>query len=71
MPERYGTWRSICGLIRGWPLASSGAAILTGLYALAAEAGKVDWVVWINFTINRAHQHAAGLRRHSESASFD
>ena len=64
VPERYGTWQSIYGLFRAWQLAGRWAAILTGLQAAGAEAGLIDWVVSVDSTINRAHQHAAGARRH-------
>ncbi|MBB3084672.1 transposase [Geodermatophilus sabuli] len=59
VPERYGTWQSIYGLFRAWQLAGTWAAILTGLQALGAEAGSIEWVVSVDSTINRAHQHAA------------
>jgi transposase len=66
VPERYGSWQSIYGLFRGWQLAGRWAAILTTLQALADEAGLIEWVVSVDSTINRAHQHAAGARRHPE-----
>jgi transposase len=66
VPERYGTWQSVYGLFRRWQLAGAWAAILTGLQAMAAEAGLIEWVVSVDSTINRAHQHAAGARRHPE-----
>ena len=67
MPERYGTWQSVYGLFRAWQLAGRWAAILTGLQALGAEAGLIEWVVSVDSTINRAHSHAAGARRHPEA----
>jgi transposase len=66
VPERYGTWQSVYGLFRAWQLAGTWAAILTALRAASAEAGLIDWVVSVDSTINRAHQHAAGARRHPE-----
>jgi hypothetical protein len=33
---------------------------------MAAEAGLIECVVLVDSTINRAHQHAAGARRHPE-----
>ncbi len=67
VPERYGTWQSVYGLFRTWQLAGRWAAILTGLRAAGAAAGLIEWVVSVDSTINRAHQHAAGARRHPES----
>jgi transposase len=67
VPERYGTWQSIYGLFRAWQLAGTWAAIVSGLQAMGAEAGSIEWVVSVDSTINRAHQHAAGARRHPEA----
>jgi transposase len=66
VPERYGSWQSVYGLFRAWQLAGRWAAILTGLQALSDQAGLIEWVVSVDSTINRAHQHAAGARRHPE-----
>jgi transposase len=66
VPERYGTWQSVYGLFRAWQLAGRWAAILSGLQAMGAEAGLIEWVVSVDSTINRAHQHAAGARRHPQ-----
>jgi transposase len=63
VPERYGTWQSVYGLFRAWQLAGRWAAILTGLQAISAEAGLIDWTVSVDSTINRAHQHATSLGR--------
>lgn len=54
VPERYGSWQSVYGLFRAWQLAGIWAAILTGLQALADEAGLIDWTVSVDSTINRA-----------------
>ena len=67
VPERYGSWQSVYGLFRAWQLASTSAAILTGLQALGDEAGLIEWVVSVDSTINRAHSHAAGARRHPDA----
>ena len=66
VPERYGTWQSVYGLYRAWQLTGVWTAILTGLQARADEAGLIEWTVSVDSTINRAHQHAAGARRHPE-----
>jgi transposase len=66
VPERYGTWQSVYGLFRAWQRAGRWASILTGLQALAEEAGLIEWVVSVDSTVNRAHQHAAGARRHPD-----
>jgi transposase len=63
VPERYGTWQCVYGLFRNWQLAGRWAAIVTELQAAGAQAGAIDWVVSVDSTVNRAHQHAAGARR--------
>ncbi|MDP5183631.1 IS5 family transposase [Blastococcus sp. BMG 814] len=65
--ERYGSWQSIYGLFRAWQLADIWTAIETSVQALSDEAGLIDWTVSVDSTINRAHQHAAGARRHPET----
>ena len=66
VPERYGTWQSVYGLYRAGQLTGVWTAILTGLQARADEAGLIEWTVSVDSTSNRAHQHAAGARRHPE-----
>jgi transposase len=67
VPERYGTWQSVYGLFRAWQLAGTWAVIVSALQAMSAEAGSIEWVVSVDSTINRAHSHAAGARRHPEA----
>ena len=43
---------------RGW------AQIVTALQTRADAAGLITWDVSVDSTIARAHQHAAGARRH-------
>jgi transposase len=63
VPERYGSWQRVYGLFRSWQRAGVWAQILADLQALADAAGLIVWVVSVDSTINRAHQHAAGARR--------
>ena len=67
VPERYGSWQSVYGLFRAWQLADIWTAIETSLQGLSDQAGLIDWTVSVDSTINRAHQHAAGARRHPET----
>ena len=67
VPERYGSWQSVYGLFRAWQLADIWTAIETSLQALSDQAGLIDWTVSVDSTINRAHSHAAGARRHPET----
>ncbi len=67
VPERYGTWQSVYGLFRSWQLTGVWAVILSALQALGDDAGLIEWTVSVDSTINRAHQHAAGARRHPDA----
>jgi transposase len=40
---------------------------LSGLQAAGAEPGLIEWMVSVDSTINRAHQHAVGARRHPQA----
>ena len=51
------------GLFRRWQRTGAWAQILTALQARAAAAGLITWDVSVDFTIARAHQHAAGARK--------
>lgn len=66
VPERYGTWQCVYGLFRAWQLTGRWRAIDTALQTMADAAGLIEWTVSVDSTVNRAHQHAAGARRHPE-----
>jgi transposase len=67
VPECYGHWRSVYGLYRRWQRDGTWARILTGLQGRADALGLIGWDVSVDSTIARAHQHAAGARRHSSA----
>ncbi|MEZ0116043.1 transposase [Catenulispora sp. EB89] len=64
IPDRYGPWQNAYHLFRAWSRDGTWAAILAMLQAQADAAGLIDWDVSIDSTIVRAHQHAAGARKH-------
>lgn len=66
VPPDYGCWQTIYGLFRRWQRAGVWAVILAALQTRADAAGLITWDVSVDSTINRAHQHAAGARTHSE-----
>ncbi|MBA9003454.1 IS5 family transposase [Thermomonospora cellulosilytica] len=63
VPERYGHWQSVYGLLRRWQREGIWPLIWAKLMAFADAAGLVGWSVSVDSTISRAHQHAAGARR--------
>lgn len=63
VPERYGPWWAVWR--RHSQLTSKGIwdEILIRLLAQADAAGRLDWVVSVDSTTARVHQHAATLPR--------
>jgi transposase len=66
VPDCYGSWQAVYGLFRRWQRAGIWAQIVTGLQSRADAAGLITWDVSVDSTIARAHQHAAGARRHPD-----
>lgn len=63
VPERYGSWQSLYTRFRRWALDGTFTAMLGAVQARADAAGDIDWLVAVDSTIVRAHQHAAGARK--------
>ncbi|WP_435866429.1 IS5 family transposase [Streptosporangium sandarakinum] len=66
VPECYDSWQAVYPLFRRWQRAGVWQRIVTGLQVLADTAGLLVWQVGVDSTICRAHQHAAGARRHTQ-----
>jgi transposase len=64
VPERYGSWQSVYGLFRRWQRDGTWARVWRALQQRADARGLITWDVSVDSTIARAHQHAAGARRH-------
>ncbi len=63
VPGRYGSWKSIYTRFRRWALDGTFTRMLAGAQADADAAGDIDWLVSVDSTIVRAHQHAAGAAK--------
>ena len=63
VPSAYGPWQTVYGLFRRWQRDGTWRQVLTGLQARADAAGLITWDVSVDFTVARAHQHAAGARK--------
>ena len=62
VPARYGSWKSIYTRFRRWALDGTFATMLAAAQADADADGDIDWLVSVDSTIVRAHQHAAGAK---------
>ncbi|WP_239770728.1 IS5 family transposase [Streptomyces sp. CL12-4] len=63
VPERYGPWATLHTRFRRWALDGTFERMLRAAQARADAAGDIDWLVSVDSTIVRAHQHAAGARK--------
>ncbi|MFD0002594.1 IS5 family transposase [Streptomyces sp. NPDC127178] len=63
LPERYGPWQTLYTRFRRYALAGMFTRALQQIQARADAAGDIDWLVQIDSTIVRAHQHAAATGR--------
>ena len=64
LPERFGPWQSVYTRFRRWRLAGVWDRALAAAQRRADAAGRVDWALhFVDGTVVRAHQHAAGAKR--------
>jgi transposase len=64
LPACYGAVGTVSSRFYRWRAAGIWQHVLSDLQAMADERGEVDWDLhFVDATIVRAHQHAAGARR--------
>jgi transposase len=63
VPERYGSWQTLYTRFRRWALDGTFSRMLRAVQAHKDAAGDIDWLVSVDSTVVRAHQHAAGGKR--------
>ncbi|WP_370268088.1 IS5 family transposase [Streptomyces sp. V4I8] len=68
LPERYGSWKTVYTRFRRYALDGVFTRALQEIQAHADAAGDIDWLVQIDSTIVRAHQHAAATGRKGGSS---
>lgn len=61
--EQYGPWQTAWKRHRRYAGDGTWDKVLASLLATADAAGKIDWTVSVDATINRAHQHATNTTR--------
>ena len=63
LPERYGPWQSVYTRFRRWTVAGVWDGIFAAIQRQADAAGQITWEVhFVDGTVIRAHQHAAGAK---------
>lgn len=63
LPERFGPWSTAWSRFRRWTAAGIWSRVLAALQRAADRAGRLDWRThYVDGTVVRAHQHAAGAR---------
>ncbi|MCX4804764.1 IS5 family transposase [Streptomyces sp. NBC_01214] len=63
VPDRYGSWASLHTRFRRWAADGTFDRMLQAAQAQADAAGDIEWLVSVDSTVVRAHQHAAGARK--------
>lgn len=63
LPSRFGSWRTVSSRFYRWRSARVWDAILVELQCQADADGRLDWCLhFVDSTMVRAHQHAAGAK---------
>ncbi|MGC8922999.1 IS5 family transposase [Streptomyces griseoaurantiacus] len=63
LPERYGPWKTVYTRFRRYALDGIFTRALQQVRARADAVGDINWLVQIDSTLVRAHQHAAATGR--------
>ena len=63
LPECYGSWKTVSSRFYRWQRASVWERLLAALQRQADAEGRLDWSLhFVDSTVVRAHQHAAGAK---------
>ncbi|WP_413777939.1 transposase [Streptomyces sp. AM2-3-1] len=63
LPEKYGSRRGVYNRLWMWAVDGTWGRVFTALMAQADADNELDWVVSVDSTIVRAHQHSVRARR--------
>jgi transposase len=63
LPERYGPWTTCHDRYVRWRRDGTWDRLLAHAQTKSDAVGEVEWVVSVDASVIRAHQHAAGARR--------
>lgn len=65
LPERFGSWNTIYKNFRRWATDGVWEDLRTHVQRRASLQGEIDWVVSVDSSIARVHQHGATLPRYT------
>ncbi len=68
IPERYGPWQTCYDRFVRWRRDGTWDRLLAHVQTESDAVGEIEWMVSIDSTTARAHQHAAGARREPSRA---
>jgi transposase len=63
LPAEFGPWQTAWKRLDRWTRDGTWERLLMAAQADADAAGELDWMVSVDSSVVRAHQHAAGARR--------
>jgi transposase len=63
LPEQFGPWQTAYERLTRWNADGTWARLLTRAQTDADAAGELDWLVAVDSTAVRVHQHGATARR--------
>jgi len=67
LPEEFGPFQTIWKRHDRWSRDGTWERLVTAVQSDADAAGELDWLVSVDSTVVRAHQHAAGARRAADT----
>src|SRR3954463_8055206 len=62
LPERYGPWKTCHERLRRWTADGTWERVLAAAQ-IYDDGQPVDWIVSVDSSVVRAHQHSAGARK--------
>jgi transposase len=63
LPDRYGPWKTAHERLRRWTADGTWDRILNQVIVKDDSVGQLKWILSVDSTVVRAHQHAAGARK--------
>lgn len=71
LPAELGPWQTAWKRLDRWSRDGTLDGLLAAVHTDAEVAGELDWVASVDSSVARAHQHAAGARRHDDADMAD